>query len=131
MSRNIKKTLPVTPAAPIPESAGASAPQEGSASPELEQAAHSGLFSQLGLIRRSLAASHVGKRISGLCVLIFMIVAATAYGQIRLNAWNKPFYDALSRRDFMDFLYQLGVFFIITGSLLVLVIACARGWLGT
>jgi putative ATP-binding cassette transporter len=127
MSRNIKKTLPVTPAAPIPESAGASAPQEGSASPELEQAAHSGLFSQLGLIRRSLAASHVGKRISGLCVLIFMIVAATAYGQIRLNAWNKPFYDALSRRDFMDFLYQLGVFFIITGSLLVLVVA--QRWL--
>jgi ABC-type uncharacterized transport system fused permease/ATPase subunit len=91
-----------------------------SASPELEEAAQMGLFSQLGLMRRSLMASHVGKRIIGLSVLIFFVVAATAYGQIRLNQWNKPFYDALSRRDFMDFLYQLGVFFAIAGSLLIL-----------
>jgi vitamin B12/bleomycin/antimicrobial peptide transport system ATP-binding/permease protein len=44
-----------------------------------------------------------------------LVVAATAYGQIRLNGWNKPFYDAMSRRDLRDFLYQLGVFFLIAG----------------
>ncbi len=46
--------------------------------------------------------------------------SSTAYGQIKLNEWNKPFYDAISRRDLNDFMYQLGVFFIIAGALLVL-----------
>jgi putative ATP-binding cassette transporter len=91
-----------------------------SASPELELAAHSGLFSQLGLMRRSLMKSNVGNRIVLLWILIILAVASTAYAQIRLNAWNKPFYDALSRRDFMDFMAQLGVFLIIVGTLLVL-----------
>jgi putative ATP-binding cassette transporter len=113
MPRNKKINLAAVP--PDPSSAGAS--------PELEQAAHSGLLSQLALMRRSLVASHVARRITALCVLIFVVVAATAYGQIRLNAWNKPFYDALSRRDFMDFLYQLGVFFAIAATLLILNVA--------
>ena len=59
---------------------------------------------------------------------ITVVVVATTYGQIRLNRWNKPFYDALSRRDFRDFLYQLGVFFLIAGFLLVLNVA--QRWLG-
>jgi putative ATP-binding cassette transporter len=105
-------------------------PAEGStrASPELEEAAQLGLLSQLKVMRQALMGSRVGKRIVGLCVLIFIVVAVTAYGQIRLNQWNKPFYDALSRRDFADFLYQLGVFFIIAGTLLVLNVA--QRWLG-
>ena len=56
-----------------------------------------------------------------------MVIVATAYGQIRLNSWNKPFYDALSRRDLHDFLCQLGVFFVIAGVLLVLNVA--QRWL--
>jgi len=44
-----------------------------------------------------------------------------------LNGWNKPFYDALSRRDLRDFLFQLGVFFLIAGILLVLNVA--QRWL--
>jgi putative ATP-binding cassette transporter len=98
-----------------------------SASSELEEAAHLGLLSQLGLMRRALMNSRVGNRIVGLWTLIFIIVASTTYGQIRLNAWNKPFYDALSRRDFMDFMTQLGVFLIIVGILLVLNVA--QRWL--
>ena len=47
-------------------------------------------------------------------------MAVTAYGQIRLNSWNKPFFDAMSSRDLRDFLFQLGVFFVIAGFLLVL-----------
>ena len=38
------------------------------------------------------------------------MIAATAYGQIRLNRWNQPFYDALAHRDFHGFMVQLGVF---------------------
>jgi putative ATP-binding cassette transporter len=36
-------------------------------------------------------------------------VALTAFGQIKLSAWNKPFYDALSRKDVLEFVYQLSL----------------------
>ncbi len=89
---------------------------------------NSGLFRQLGLIVRAIAGSGVGKVLIGLIFSLFVVIVATAYMQIRLNAWNKPFYDALSRRDLHDFLVQLGVFFVIAGILLVLNVA--QKWLG-
>jgi vitamin B12/bleomycin/antimicrobial peptide transport system ATP-binding/permease protein len=79
-----------------------------------------GLARQMGLIIRTIFGSPVGKSLMVLVAVTVLVVAATAYGQIRLNGWNKPFYDALSRRDLRDFLYQLGVFFLIAGFLLVL-----------
>jgi putative ATP-binding cassette transporter len=90
--------------------------------------AHARLVPQLGMMVRAVAASPVGKTIVVLLVEIFLVVVATTYGQIRLNRWSKPFYDALSRRDFRDFLYQLAVFFLIAGILLVLNVA--QKWLG-
>jgi putative ATP-binding cassette transporter len=87
-----------------------------------------GLFAQVGLIVRAIAGSGVGKSLVVLIIGLFLVIVATAYGQIRLNAWNKPFYDALSRRDLHDFLRQLGVFFIIAFGLLVLNVA--QKWLG-
>jgi putative ATP-binding cassette transporter len=86
-----------------------------------------GLARQVGLMGRTIFGSPVGKALTLLFVLIILIVAATAYGQIRLNGWNKPFYDALSRRDLRDFLFQLGVFFLIAGFLLALNVA--QRWL--
>ena len=53
-------------------------------------------------------------------VAIVLVIAATAFGQIRLNAWNQPFYNALQRRDLHGFLVQLVSFCIIAGALLVL-----------
>ncbi|HEY2037826.1 MAG TPA: hypothetical protein VGG96_12470, partial [Steroidobacteraceae bacterium] len=94
--------------------------------PETE-AAHSGLVPQLRMMARALLASPVGKSLIALIAAIFGVIAATAYGQVRLNSWNQPFYDALSRRDFRDFIYQLGMFFIIAGGLLVLNVA--QRWL--
>ena len=99
-----------------------------SADSETDDAAHSGLLSQLTMMARVLLSSPVGKTLILLGVAIFLVIAATAYGQVQLNRWNKPFYDALSRRDFGDFLVQLGVFFVIVGSLLVL--GVAQKWLG-
>jgi len=52
--------------------------------------------------------------------VIFLVIVTTAYGQIRLNRWNEPFYDALARRDVHEFLMQLWVFGVIAGVLLVL-----------
>ena len=48
-----------------------------------------------------------------------LVVGATVYGQIRLNAWSRPFYDALSRKDLSGFASQLFVFIVIAGALLV------------
>ena len=52
-----------------------------------------------------------------------VVIIATAVMQVRLNAWNQPFYDAIERRDLDEFLRQLGVFFVIAGILLVLNVA--------
>ena len=84
------------------------------------EAAHMGLARQIGLLSRTIFGSPAGKPLLLLLATIILVVAATAYGQIRLNGWNKPFYDALSRRDLRDFLFQLGVFFLIAGFLLAL-----------
>jgi vitamin B12/bleomycin/antimicrobial peptide transport system ATP-binding/permease protein len=98
------------------------------AAPESDEAAQSGLFHQVGQIVRALAGSGVGKVLVGLIVFETLIIIATAYMQIRLNAWNKPFYDSLSRRDLHDFVTQLGVFAIIASILLVLDVS--QTWLG-
>jgi len=79
-----------------------------------------GLVRELRMILRALAGSSVRKLLLGLVASVTVVVVATSYAQILLNRWNKPFFDALSRRDLHDFLFQLGVFFIIAGVLLVL-----------
>ena len=106
--------MPVDPATP-PE-------------PDYDEAAQSGLFSQVGLITRAIFKSGVARALTVLMVALVAVIVATAYAQIRINAWNKPFYDALSRRDLHDFLKQLGVFFLIASALLILNVA--QRWLG-
>ena len=58
-----------------------------------------------------------------LAVALVAVVGATAYMQIRLNAWNGPFYNALTRKDTPLFVEQLGVFAELAGMLLVLNVA--------
>jgi putative ATP-binding cassette transporter len=60
---------------------------------------------------------------TGICT----VVSLTAYAQIKLNAWNEPFYDALSLKNFAEFLYQLLVFGVLAGALLTLNVA--QAWL--
>jgi putative ATP-binding cassette transporter len=86
-----------------------------------------GLVRELMMLMRAILASPVGKTLVLLAIAVVLVIIATAYGQIRLNRWNKPFYDALSRRDLRSFLFQLGVFFMIAGFLLVLNVA--QRWL--
>ncbi len=95
---------------------------------ENEERANSRLLPQLDMMARALWHSPVRNTLFLLSGSIFFVVAATAYGQIRLNTWNQPFYDALSRRDFAQFLDQLGVFGLIAGTLLVLNVG--QRWLG-
>src|ERR1700704_2341905 len=92
-----------------------------------EEIANSGLVPQLGMMVRALWAAPVRNTLFWLSGSLFLVIAVTAYGQIRLNNWNQPFYDALSRRDFAQFLVQLGVFGLIAGAILILNVA--QRWL--
>src|ERR1700678_329496 len=85
-----------------------------------EEIANSGLVPQLSMMVRALWTAPVRNTLFFLSSGLFLVIAVTAYGQIRLNTWNQPFYDALSRHDFAQFMKQLGVFGLIAGALLVL-----------
>src|SRR3979490_306241 len=93
-----------------------------------EEIADSGLAPQLGMMTRALWSAPVRNTLFLLSGALFLVIAVTAFGQIRLNNWNQPFYDALSRRDFAQFVVQLGIFGLIAGALLVLNVA--QRWLG-
>ncbi len=54
---------------------------------------------------------------------LIAVVGATAYMQIKFNAWNRPFYNALTRKDMPAFVEQLGVFAKLAGILLLLNVA--------
>src|SRR3977135_1020212 len=95
---------------------------------DAEELANSRLLPQLEMMGRALWAAPVRNTLFLLSGSLFFVIAVTAYGQIRLNTWNQPFYDALSRRDFAEFLRQLGVFGLIAGTLLVLNVG--QRWLG-
>lgn len=62
-----------------------------------------------------------------LTVAIVIVICATVAAQVALNAWNRPFYNAIQQRDFAAFAYQSLVFVVIAGSLLVLNVA--QAWL--
>jgi putative ATP-binding cassette transporter len=96
--------------------------------PEKNRIDESGLAPQLMMMGRGLRVSATRNTVALLAVALFIVVASTACGQIRLNSWNQPFYDALSHRDFPRFLAELGVFGIIAGALLGLNVA--QRWLG-
>lgn len=94
--------------------------QLADAATDIDEAAHQGLIPQLSMMIGALFASPVRNTLFALGAGLVTVIFLTAYGQIRLNSWNQPFYDALARRDLTDFLVQLGVFGMIAGSLLVL-----------
>jgi putative ATP-binding cassette transporter len=98
------------------------------ATAEIDEAAHAGLVPQLSMMTRALLSSPVRNRLLLLGLAVFGVILATAFGQNQLNSWNKPFYDALARRDLHEFVVQLGVFGMIAGALLVLNVA--QRWLG-
>ena len=88
-----------------------------------DEDSRSKLLPQLGAMWWALTESSVRNSLLLLGGLLIGVVAATSFGQIRLNVWNQPFYDALSHRDLDEFLRQLRVFVVIAGALLGLNVA--------
>jgi vitamin B12/bleomycin/antimicrobial peptide transport system ATP-binding/permease protein len=80
-------------------------------------------FSQFRSMASALWTSRERTKITLLGLALVGVVGATAYAQVRLNAWNQPFYNALARKDFLTFLDQLWVFAVLAGVLLVLNVA--------
>jgi vitamin B12/bleomycin/antimicrobial peptide transport system ATP-binding/permease protein len=103
---------------------------DAEASPLLdpEEIAQQGLGPQLRMVTGALWTAPVRNTLLLLGAALCLVIVATAYGQIRLNSWNQPFYDALSRRNMGQFFAQLGVFAVIGGALLSLNVG--QKWLG-
>src|SRR5271156_4559525 len=80
-------------------------------------------FSQLRGMIAALWMSHQRNMILFLSAALIAVVGATAYAQVRLNAWNEPFYDALAHKNFSAFVQQLIVFAELAGVLLALNVA--------
>ncbi|MGD1016449.1 MAG: ABC transporter ATP-binding protein/permease [Roseiarcus sp.] len=104
-------------------SAGKATPNAGNG----DQPREDSVVSQLIGLAAALWASRHRGRVILLLVALVAVVGASAYAQILLNAWNQPFYDALSRKDVSSFIVQLGVFAELAGVLLVLNVA--QAWL--
>lgn len=85
------------------------------------------LAPQVEMMLRAFLSSPQANALIVLAIGLCAVVGATAVGQVELNAWNQPFYDALSRKDLRAFTYQLWVFAMIAGGLLVLNVA--QAWL--
>ncbi len=92
-----------------------------------EAVSFSAFFSQLMAMASALWTSKQRTKIFFHAALLVVIVGATAFMQVRLNNWNKPFYNALSHKEFAVFTEQLGVFGVIAGILLALNVA--QAWL--
>jgi putative ATP-binding cassette transporter len=85
------------------------------------------VIAQLGSLLRALAASPYRRRLGLLAAGIVLVICANSVGQIRLNAWQGAFFDAIEQRNLASFGAQLLVFGLIVGGLLVLVVA--QTWL--
>lgn len=102
-------------------------PGEAAAASDSEKPVGEGLRPQLMMMLRAFMASPERRSLLVLAGAVVIVISATAYGQIRLNAWNKPFYDALAKKDFAAFLAQLLTFTVIAAGLLSLNVA--QNWL--
>ncbi len=71
----------------------------------------------------ALAGSRGKKKLVLLAVGLVVVIGTTVVAQLRLNDWNRPFFDAIERKDLGAFGVQLAVFAAIAGILLVLNVA--------
>ncbi|MFT3973239.1 MAG: ABC transporter ATP-binding protein/permease [Amaricoccus sp.] len=92
-------------------------------SPPPEPSRPVGATARLRAIAREINRTPGRLRLILLAGGLFVVIVLTAVMQVRLNAWNQPFYDAIERRDWHGFLHQLGVFFVIASGLLILNVA--------
>jgi putative ATP-binding cassette transporter len=94
--------------------------KEPSKGADTDSASLKSLFSDVIWMASAFWVSHQRNKLLTLAGGLIIAVGGTAYMQMRLNSWNRPFYNALTNKDMSAFLTQLGVFGEIAGILLVL-----------
>ena len=114
-------------ASPAEKASTADRPDQPGDAPAAGDLGKRGLAPQLRVMLQAYLGSPQRNKILFLGVALVIVIGATAFGQIKLNAWNRPFYDALARKNLRDFLAQLVTFGAIGGTLLVLNVA--QAWL--
>lgn len=80
----------------------------------------SDLLSQVRMMMSAFWVSPVRNQLIALGTGIFVLIVLIAIGQVAINRWNVPFYNALSDRNLSAFFHQLLIFFAIAGSVLIL-----------
>ena len=85
------------------------------------------LFTEVARLVAAFWASRERNQLLILAAGLVVVVAATAYMQIRLNAWNRPFYDALTHKDIPEVIAQLRVFAEL--ALILLALNVTQVWL--
>ena len=90
---------------------------------QLVTAASDGVIPQVLSLWHALRASRHRRTVGLLAAGIVLVVCLNTIGQIRLNVWQRDFYDALEQKHFAAFATQLLVFGVIAGGLLVLVVS--------
>ncbi len=86
-----------------------------------------GFREQLAMMLRAFMASPLRNKILWLAAGLLAVIVATSLGQIILNRWNRPFFDAIERRDLDAFFHQLLVFAAIAAGLLT--VGVMQTWL--
>ncbi len=78
------------------------------------------LRSQIGTMLAGFNGSALRKQILWMAAIALAVIVATSLMQIVLNRWNRPFYDAIERKDLSAFFHQLELFVGIAFVLLAL-----------
>lgn len=76
--------------------------------------------SQFFVLIKALRASAHWSPLALLAGGVIGVIVCTTIAQVRLNAWNQPFYDAIANKDVSGFVVQIGVFALIAGALIAL-----------
>ncbi len=88
--------------------------------PDLANLRPAFIWSEVRSMIHALAKSDQRQALMLVSLGLVTVVGANTIGQIRLNAWNQGFYDAVAQKHFAAFLDQIGIFGLIAASLLVL-----------
>lgn len=76
-------------------------------------------FHQLRVLVGAFWQSHTRNSLIATSFGILLLLIMIARGQLAILDWTKNFWNAIDRKDLREFIYQLGVFFVIAGILLV------------
>lgn len=63
--------------------------------------------------------SHTRNTLIATALGILVLIILIGRGQLQINEWTKDFWNAISRKDLHEFVFQLGVFFVIALVLLI------------